>query len=139
MDINGSSEVELASYMYDNRPVHNMLLKRLRGRSGFSLNVYIDAETLKLGTPYFQKGRLKDLRTAGANVYVCRGKKNLGAYHCKGCVIDRRYLYTGGANFTEKSLCNEEWCYKVVGCPAVKQVLERLALDRQRHKLWDGL
>ena len=137
MDIDASSEVEVASYMYDNRRVHQMLLKRLRGRSSFSLNVYIDAETLESSTPYFQRSRLKDLKKAGANIYVCKGKKNRGSYHCKGCVVDRRYLYTGGANFTEQSTCNEEFCFKVVG-PAVKQVLERLVVHRQTHKLWDG-
>jgi len=137
MDISASSEVEVASYMYDNRLVHSMLLKRLRGRAPFSLNVYIDAERLNLSTPYFQRGRLQDLRKAGATVYVCKGRRNNGAYHCKGCVIDRRYLYSGGANFTEKSTCNEEFVYRMVG-PVVKQVLERLAAHRQAHKLWDG-
>ena len=34
-------------------------------------------------------------------------------------------------------LRNEEFCFKVVG-PAVKQVLERLVVHHQTHKLWDA-
>jgi hypothetical protein len=52
--------------------------------------------------------------------------------------VDRRFLYSGNANFTDKSEVNKEFCFRMVG-PVVRQVLERLALHRQRHTLWDGL
>ena len=43
----------------------------------------------------------------------------------------------GNATFKQKSLCNGEWCLKLV-VPGVKNVLARLVLDRQKGKLWDG-
>jgi hypothetical protein len=52
--------------------------------------------------------------------------------------LNRRLLYSGNANLTDKSEVNEEFCFRMVG-PVVRQVLETLALHRQRHTLWDGL
>ena len=48
-----------------------------------------------------------------------------------------RFLYTGGANVTEKSVANEEFCYKLGG-PVVLQVLQRLAEHRRVGRLWNG-
>jgi len=133
-----AAEAELASYMYDNPAVQAVLLKRLRGRTAFGLNVYVDSEKFSVGGPRLQKTRLKELHTAGAQVYICRGLRRQGAYHCKGAVADRRFLYSGNANFTNKSEDNEEFCFKMAG-PVVRQVLEKLARHRQKHTLWNGL
>ena len=73
-NVDNASEVELASYLYDNATVQKVLLKRLRGRTAFSLNVYVDGEQLNAGVCTRGKGRLRDLRTAGALVYICRGR-----------------------------------------------------------------
>jgi hypothetical protein len=43
-DIHAAREVELASYVYDNLDVHKELVKKLRSREPFKLNVYIDRE-----------------------------------------------------------------------------------------------
>ena len=51
------------------------------------------------------------------------GSHNLSIQH----VEHQKRSSLQGASFTEKGFCNEELCYRVVGCPAVKQVLERLA------------
>ena len=132
-DIEAASEVELSSYMYDNPDLHKVLLERLQGkaRRPFSLSMYIDAEQFKGRTPKAQKSRVTQLRGAGAKVYVCKGKRGLGAYHCKALVVDRRYLYTGSMNFTTKSVDNEELPFRMTG-PVVLQVLARLAVHRQR-------
>jgi phosphatidylserine/phosphatidylglycerophosphate/cardiolipin synthase-like enzyme len=137
-DVKHADEVELASYMYDNTAVQELFLKRLRGRTAFALNVYVDAEQFSAGVPRLQKTRLKELRSAGAQVYICKGWGRQGAYHCKAAVVDRRFGYSGGANFTDKSMVNEEICFKMAG-PVVRQLLERLAQHRQRFKLWNGL
>ena len=63
--ISKASEVELASYMYDNGNVQAALVKRLRGRSAFQVNIYIDAGTLAGKTPRAQRARLAELRSLG--------------------------------------------------------------------------
>ena len=68
---------------------------------------------------------------------MCSGKCRLGAFHCKGVVIDRRYLYTGTMNFTSKAEDNEEWAFRHTG-PVVRQVLEKLAHHRLKAELWNG-
>jgi len=136
--VQDAAEVELASYMYDNPAVQNVLLRRLRGRTAFALNLYVDSEKFSAGGPFLQKARLRELRSAGASVYICKGRGRRGSYHCKGAVADRRFLYSGNANFTRKSEDNEEFCYKMAG-PVVREVLERLARHRQQNTLWNGL
>ena len=140
-DIHKAAEVELASYVYDNPSVQDALVKRLKGKATrpFELNVYVDAEQFRGKVPKMQRARLTELRRLHARVWICKGHRGLGSYHCKGAVVDRRFLYTGNANFTAKSLDNKEWCFRMTG-PVVRQVLESLAADRlsPRHKLWDG-
>ena len=136
-----AAEVELASYLYDNTAVQDALLKRLRSRTAFGLNVYVDSEKFVTGGPFLQKARLRQLRSAGAGackVYLCKGLRLRGSFHCKGAVVDRRFLFSGGANFTRQSEDNEEYCYKMAG-PVVGQVLERMARHRQTGTLWNGL
>jgi hypothetical protein len=137
-DVAVSSEVELASYQYDNPSLHKALLKRLKAKSHFSLNVYVDAEMFGGIVPRYQKPRCEELLEAGAQVFLCKGPKAKGSFHCKGIVVDRRYLYCGSANATYKSAFNEEFCFRITG-PPVGQVLHKLALQRQRQKPWDGL
>ena len=52
--------------------------------------------------------------------------------------MDRRFLYTSSADVTDKSLTNEEFCYKLGG-PVVLQVLRRLAEHRRLGSLWNGV
>ena len=140
-DIEQASEVEAATYQYDNTQLYTCLLKRLQGRRPFKLNIYVDREQLKncvkTRIPRQMRSRLATLRTNGASVYVCRGRGKLGSYHPKGLVIDRRYLYYGSPNLTDKSLDNDEWPFRSTG-EVVGQVLSRLSDNRQKHPLWDG-
>ena len=137
-EIEGSSEVELASYQYDNPTLHAALLKRLNGRRKFTLNVYIDTEQFGGRVPKMMKSRIRELGQSGASVYLCKGGGPRGSFHAKGLVIDRRYLYCGSPNLTGKSVNNEEWPMRCTG-DVVGQVLSRLAIARVRWPLWDGL
>ena len=141
-ELEKATEVELATFQYDNARLHKRLLDRLRGRTAFALNVYIDREQLAGRVPKMQKSMLRELRAAqkhnpGAKVHVCKGPGRLGAYHCKCLIIDRRYAYTGSMNFTDKSEANEEFPERKTG-PIVAQYLERLAAHRAGATLWDG-
>ena len=51
--------------------------------------------------------------------------------------VDRRYLYTGSANFTGQSVKNEELCFRMTG-PVVAKVLEKLAVWRTKGEAWTG-
>ena len=130
----------MASYIYDHPEVQTALLKKLKGRSPFKLNVYIDSQQLKETSSRYSKSRLKELRSCGerCTVFLGKGRTGRGSYHCKGVVVDRRYLFSGGANLTYASRhFNEEFCYKMVG-PVVRQVLERLAGHRSKYEVWGG-
>ena len=109
-DVADASDVELATYMYDNEMPHDALMKRLQRRSPFTLNVRIDRETLAGRKLYYQRSRLLALRDKGATIWVCKGEGRNGAYHRKALIVNRRYMYTGGANFTQKSKRNKELC-----------------------------
>ena len=137
-DVAGAGQVELGSYVYDNPTVQSALLKRLRDRTAFELNLYVDSEKFSEGVPRLQKSRLRELHSAGARVYLCKGQARQGAYHIKAAVVDRRFLYTGSANFTGKSLANEELTFKLVG-PDVLTVLQRMVQHRRTGKLWNGV
>ena len=102
------------------------------------LNVYVDSEKFVAGGPFLQKARLRELHSAGALVYLCKGRARQGSFHCKGAVADPLCLYSGSANYTRQSEDNEEFCYKMTG-PVVRQVLERMAGHRQTGTLWNGL
>ena len=59
-------------------------------------------------TPYFAKGKRSTFVKALAD---------MGSYHVKEMVVDRRLLFTGSANFTSKSRNNKErryddWCMR---------------------------
>ena len=136
-DVATAGQVELASYQYDNPCLQKALLKRLKGRAAFSLKVYLDAEMFQGAVPRYQKSRVKELWESGAEVFLCRGPKSQGSFHCKAVVVDRRYLYCGSPNFTYKSQNNEELCFRMTG-PVVGEVLEKFAVWGKRKKLWDG-
>ena len=107
-------------------------MKRLRTRRSrpFVVHIYLDAEiqtALHAKPPKQQRSKVRELKDNGAKVHICRGKGALGAFHCKGVIVDRRVLYTGSPNITTKSAANEEWAFRLVG-PIVQQALNRIAL-----------
>jgi hypothetical protein len=139
-EVGGAREVELASYMFDDKSLFDVLARGLR-RKQLVLNVYIDAEALGGQTPRSQRKRLTELLALGgeegrATVWRCKTWRQC-SYHCKALIVDRRVLYTGSANFTENSRRNRETVYRMTG-PVVEQVLRQLAEDRGAWGEWDG-
>ena len=139
VDVRDATEVFMATFMYDHPQLHGVLLKRLQGRSSFSLNILIDESVLKGNKPWHQKQRLTALVEAGAIVYVCTGHTPKGIYHRKAVIVDRRFMYTGGANMTNQADAggNKELIFRMVGPP----VLETLAIlhedMRTAVRRWD--
>ena len=136
-DVRGAGEVMVATYMYDHPELHKALIRRLGQRSTFSLIVMVDKEAFGGQTPYFQRSRLAALRENGATVYLCRGERGQGSYHRKALVIDRRYSYSGGANYTRKSTDNKELVYRIAG-PPVDATVALLSSDQRDGCVWDG-
>ena len=134
-EVGEASEVELATYMFDDEMLFEVLLQRLNSRR-ISMNLYIDTEMLAGQVPKSQRSRVSKLQEAGATVFLCKTGRS-GSYHSKALVLDRRVLYTGSANFTGKSRRNRETVFRMTG-PVVDQMLRQLAEDRRREPQWDG-
>ena len=62
----------------------------------------------------------------------------LGSYHVKELVVDGRTMFTGSANFTNKSHSNRERCYIMTGT-VVSQALVDLAEDQKRGRKWNSV
>ena len=80
---------------------------------------------------------MQELVDAGAKVFLCRGAKARGSFHCKAVVVDRRYLYTGSPKATQEPHSNEEFCFRMTG-PPVGQVLQRLSAHLEKGRPWKG-
>ena len=135
--VSGASEVLAASFLFDHSGLTDTLLRRLRGRVPFSVTLLVDAEGLRQRTSRHEQPRLRALRDAGAQVYLCSGQGRNGRLHLKALCVDRRTVFTGSANLTDKSLENEELHLKLVGEP-VLSVLAQLLRARSRGALWCG-
>jgi phosphatidylserine/phosphatidylglycerophosphate/cardiolipin synthase-like enzyme len=139
VDIAVASEVLMATYMYDHPQLHGLLLRRLKGRAGITVDILIDKGALEGNTPWYQRSRLSVLVNAGATVHVCTGQPPKGIYHRKAVVVDKRYLYTGGANMTYQSDegGNKELVFRITGQP-VLDVLSILDADvRTALRKWE--
>jgi len=133
-----ASEVVLATYMFDHKPLTELFLQRLASRFAFDLTILIDQEMLHGRTPYHQRARLDSLRRAHANIWLlCQGMSGRGAMHMKALVCDRRWAFTGSANFTTKSMENAELCMRMRG-PPVQSILGRMEAVRLNAVSWDG-
>lgn len=135
-DIATSSQVLLASPWYDNPDVQQALLNRLKKREPFSLVVLIDKASFDGVLPKRQKERITALRTNGAKIFLCTGERRENTFHKKAVIIDRRYLYVGGANITYASdHGNGELVYRMVG-HVVSDTLAVLVADQARGREW---
>ena len=131
-----ASKVEMGTYMFDDTRLYEVLLGRLRDSSDFSFKLCLDNESYHGTTPKQQQRRVNTLLRQGAEVYLCKGIGRQGSYHVKEMVVDRRFLFTGSANFTSKSRNNKERCYKITGA-CVAQALADLAAERADGKQLD--
>ena len=136
-DVRGADEVMVASFTYDHKQLTDMFLHRLGGRAPFTLCVLVDKEAFEQGTAPRERARLRALRDADAEIWMCRGVRQRGRMHIKAVVVDRRIGYVGSANLTEKSLSNAELCFRTRGAP-VAATLRRMANVKSKGTLWDG-
>ena len=137
-DIAAGKEVLLSSLVYDNPDVQKLLAMKLkeRHRKPFALTVLIDAASFNGSLPARQQGRIRSLRANGASVFLCRGERPGYPFHKKAVVIDRRYLYSGGANVTYASEHgNGELVSRMMG-PVVLETMATLAIDQARGCEW---
>ena len=72
-DVQAAEEVVLGTYMHDDAKLHEVLMKKLQGRSAFSLTVLVDQEALATNTPKQQRSRSRALHSCNAKVYLCKG------------------------------------------------------------------
>jgi len=87
---NASSEVLVASYVFDHPALTHALVQKLSGRDAFTVVVLVDKEQFDTRACYHQRPRPAELHAAGAAVYLCRGSPPLGSFHMKTVCIDKR-------------------------------------------------
>ena len=133
----GAREILLASYIFDHGGLTEALLQRLGGRAPFKLTLLVDDQALRERTSRHQRPRLAALRRAGAEIYACAGEGRLGCLHLKAVCVGRRLVFTGSANFTDKSLQNTELHLRFIGRP-VASVLAQLLRAQSLGREWDG-
>ena len=129
--------VDVPPLVYDHPELTNVFLLKLQSHGNFELVLVVDKESFEAQPPHApqQKTRLRALQRAGANVVLCSGTGRHGRMHGKALVCDRRVAYCGSANFTSKSVANEELCFRLAG-PSVADVLAFTNRARQKGKLW---
>ena len=138
-DAAAAGEILVASYTYDHASLTALLVRRLGSRSPPDVVVMVDEEMFLARSCFRMRPRLNELRRLGAQVYLCRGTPPRGAFHTKAVCVDRRYLYAGSANLTDKALsANVETVFRLTGAPVV-DVLATLHGARARAKLWGGV
>lgn len=125
-EVQVSSEVVLASMQFDEPLLHAVLLRRLedKKRGRFSCRVLVDKEKHDDNSCYFQNGRLKSLKAAGAEVFTSTGRpgSKRGHMHIKALVIDSEVAYVGSCNFTLASKHSFELMLRLTG-PIVADAL----------------
>jgi phosphatidylserine/phosphatidylglycerophosphate/cardiolipin synthase-like enzyme len=127
----------MGSMFFDRRDITDVVLRRLADSSFFEAVVLVDKETFESKQCYGMRPRLDSMRRAGAEIVLCRGPGRLGRFHAKAAVMDRRYCYTGGANFTMKSDQNCELLLRMVG-PAVADIILLLETAKAASRTCDG-
>ena len=133
-DLATASEVEMATFCYDEPELQKVLLRRLKDRTDFKLTVFIDAEMYGGTVPKCQGTRVRELLSAGASVFLCKGRGGRGgSFHIKAIVIDRRRVFAGSCNFTARSRRNEELCHRATG-RGVAHVLGKLMVHKRVGK-----
>ena len=132
-DVGRASVLFLSSYMYDDKTLHDALLKQLR--AGCEVCILIDKSAFDSGKPYEQRSRLAALEKLGAQVWLCRGPGRMGIHHKKAVVVDRRVAYVGGSNLTWKSRNNGEQSFRMAG-PIVQDIVQDLESSKRLGEQW---
>ena len=78
--------------------------------------------------------KLKRLKAAGAQVYLCNGRDGRGVMHRKEFVLDAKVLYEGSANASNAMSHNEDGMTRMTGHP-VASFLANMRRVRDRGEL----
>ena len=137
-ELRTADEVVATTFMYDDPRLHGVFLSRLGNpRRPFKLELMVDRQAAAgEGGRKYMRPRLRELKTAGAQVWLCDGHNHTeilgtgagnlhGHVHVKGVVVDRRVAYTGSMNLTRAARTNREIMFKIRGAPVV-QFLEHM-------------
>ena len=134
-DLKNARDLEIASYCMDEARLFNTVAELF---PACKVNLYIDKEMLADATKEKQRKRVRQLHRTGAHVYVLKGVRRLGSFHPKALIINRRIMYFGGANFTDKARRdNRETTFRATG-HVVEEILEDASDWRAAGTLWDG-
>ena len=120
MDMQTSREVEIGSYCIDEDSLSTAVNDFL---PDCKVNQYIDEGQFDDPKKTLQRRMVRKLHQQGAKVYVLKGLRMWGSYHCKLLTINRRVMYFGSANFTNKIHDNRECTFRATGT-VVEEMLE---------------
>ena len=133
-DLANARELEIASYCMD----EDRLFRTVEGLlPGCKVNLHVDKEMFGDAKKKRQKPNVRKVHKTGAKVNVLRGKRHWGSFRCKALIINRRIMYFGGSNFTEKSHENHETTFRATG-QCVADVLADVPVWRAAAVEWDG-
>ena len=74
--VSGATEVYLATLVFDHSAFTAELLRRLKGRAPFAVTLMVDKESFEKRDAPHQRPRLRELRSAGARVYLCKASRS---------------------------------------------------------------
>ena len=72
-EVRSAMQVVMASYVYDNAALTDLLVRRMADRSAFDLTVLVDKERFEERECRGERPSLQRLQRAGAEVFLCRG------------------------------------------------------------------
>ena len=134
-DLKNARDLEIASYCMDEARLFSTVAELLLA---CKVNLYIDKEMLADATKEKQHRRVRQLHRKGAHVYVLKGLRSLGSFHSKPLIINRRIMFFGGANVTDRAKSdNRETTFRATR-QVVEEILEDAADWRAAGALWDG-
>ena len=124
-EMQDAKHVVLASYVYNNHKVQELLIKKLNGRSNFDCIIAVDKSAYDKNTAPGEKTKLKELKDLGAVIHLCGGQRGSGIFHWKCIIIDAKIVFSGSANATQGCLNNWELVFRVVG-PQMEKIKDGL-------------
>ena len=72
-EVRSAVQVVIASFVYDNAALTDLLVRRMADRSAFDLTVLVDKERFEERECRGERPSLQRLQRAGAEVFLCRG------------------------------------------------------------------
>ena len=101
------------------------------------MRVAVGKEFFEKKDCYFQQARLRRLTQAGADVRLCGGLGQGGAFHQKALILSSRVAWTGSADWTSASTKNRELVTRLVR-PPVSVVAAAATQAADAGEAWHG-